>query len=98
MVSTPELIVAVSTDTVDLVRFRFFFFASTVWVAAIVAAAREVDTFPVACYIHRGTVILDGAIRDVEGASSSLPTIESERYTSTGGGGAACTSAASQTL
>jgi hypothetical protein len=31
-------------------------------------------------------------------ASSSLPTVELERYSSMGGGGAACTSAASRTL
>jgi hypothetical protein len=36
MVSTSELTVVVSTDTVDLVRFLFFFFASAVRVVAIV--------------------------------------------------------------
>jgi hypothetical protein len=34
----------------------------------------------------------------VAGASLSLPTIESETYSSTGGGGAACTSATSRIL
>jgi hypothetical protein len=34
----------------------------------------------------------------VAGVSSSLPTVESETYSSTGGGGAACTSAMSRTL
>jgi hypothetical protein len=34
----------------------------------------------------------------VGGASLSLPTIESEMYSSTGGGGAACTSATLRTL
>jgi hypothetical protein len=53
MVSTPELTVVVSTDTVDLVCFRFFFFASAVWVAAIVATAQEAGTFTVACRICR---------------------------------------------
>jgi hypothetical protein len=41
---------------------------------------------------------LDGALRDMVGASSSLPTIELETYSSTGGVGGACTSAASWTL
>jgi hypothetical protein len=44
MVSTSELTVVVSTDTVILVLFLFFF-ASAVWVAAMVTAAREVDIF-----------------------------------------------------
>jgi hypothetical protein len=95
----PELIVVVSTVTVYLVRFRFFFFlASAVWVAAIVVAAREVDIFPVACRMRRGATTMDGTLRDVVGASSLLLTVESERYSSMGGGGAACTSAASRTL
>jgi hypothetical protein len=98
MVSTLELTMAVSTDTEHLVRFHFFFLASAIWVAAIVAATREEDIFPVACRMHHGAAILDGALYDVTGASSSLPTIESERYSSMGGGGAACTSAAWRTL
>jgi hypothetical protein len=52
MVSTSELTVVVSTDTVDLFCFRFFFLASIVWVAAIVAAAQEADIFPVACRVR----------------------------------------------
>jgi hypothetical protein len=98
MVSTPELTMVVSTDTVDLVCFHFFFLASAVWVAAIVAAAREVGTFPLACRVRRGVTTLDGALRDVARASLSLPNVESDRYSSIGSGGAACTSAASQTL
>jgi hypothetical protein len=98
MVLMQELTVVVSTDIVDLVRFCFLFVASTVWVVAIVAVAREVDIFPVACRVHHGTETLDGALRDAAGASSSLPTVESERYSSMGGGGASCTSAASRTL
>jgi hypothetical protein len=99
MVSTLELTMVVSTDTVDLVRFLFFFFfASTVWVTEMVAAAQEADVFPNVCGVHRTTVTLEGSLRDVAGASSSLPTIESEMYSSTGGGGAACTSATSRTL
>jgi hypothetical protein len=90
--------VVVSTDIVDLVRFRFFFFASTIWVVAIVAAAREADIFPVACRMCRGAATLDGALRDMAGASSLLPTVEWEVYSSTGGGGAAYTSATSRTL
>jgi hypothetical protein len=46
----------------------------------------------------RGVATLDRARRDAVGASLSLPTVESEMYLSTGGGGAACTSATSQTL
>jgi hypothetical protein len=98
MVSTLELTMVVSTDTVDLVRFLFFFFASAVWVTEMVAAAQEADIFPNVCGVHRTTVTLEGSLRDVAGASSSLPTIESEMYSSTGGGGAACTSATSRTL
>jgi hypothetical protein len=53
---------------------------------------------PAICRGRRGAATLDGALRDVAGASLSLPTIESETYLSTGGGGAACTSATSRTL
>jgi hypothetical protein len=34
MVSTSELVMVVSTDTADLVRFPLLFFASATWVAA----------------------------------------------------------------
>jgi ABC-type uncharacterized transport system permease subunit len=85
--------VVVSTDTVDLVRFFFFFFfffffSSTVWVAEMEAAAREADTLPAVCRIRRGAATLDGALHDVAGALLSLPTIESETYSSKGGAGA----------
>jgi hypothetical protein len=93
MVSTSELIMVVSANTADLVRFRFFFFASAAWVAA-----REAEIFPAVYRIRRGAATLDGALRDVAGASSSLPTVGSETYSSMGGAGAACTSAASRTL
>jgi hypothetical protein len=75
MVSTSELIVVVSTDTVDLVCFLFFlfFFTSAAWVAA-----REAEIFPVVCRVRRGVKTLDGALRDMAGASSSLPTVKSE--------------------
>jgi hypothetical protein len=53
---------------------------------------------PAICRGRRGAATLDGALRDVAGASLSLPTVESETYLSTGGGGAACTSATSRTL
>jgi hypothetical protein len=93
MVSTPELTMVVSTDTVDLVRFHFFFLAS-------VSGLRRSWSWPgrIVCLVRRGATTLDGALRDVEGASSSLPTVELERYSLMGGGGAACTSAASWTL
>jgi hypothetical protein len=60
-------------------------------------AAGVADIFLVACCIRSGAVTLHGALRAV-GASSSLPTVESERYMLMGGGGASCTLAASQTL
>jgi hypothetical protein len=93
MVLTSKLIVVVSTDNADLVRFLFLFFASVPWVAAW-----EADIFPAVYRIHHDAATLDGALRDVVGASLSLPTVESETYSSTGGAGAACTSAASRTL
>jgi hypothetical protein len=43
MVSTPELAVVVSADAAGPVLFLFFFLASAVWVAAIMAAARDAD-------------------------------------------------------
>jgi hypothetical protein len=86
-----------STDTVDLVRFLFLFFAYAVCVTAMEAASQEADTFPIICHVRRDAVTLDGSLRDVAGASSSLRTIESETYSSTGGGGAACTYAVSRT-
>jgi hypothetical protein len=98
MVSMSELIVVVSTDTVDLVRFLFFFFACAVWVAAMVVTAREADIFPDVCRVRRGVATLDDALHDAAGASSSLPTDESETYSSTGGAGDAYTSTASWTL
>jgi hypothetical protein len=103
MVSMSELTVVVSTETVDLVRFLFFFFfffffAHAVWVAAMVVAAREADIFPDVCRVRRGVATLDDALHDAAGASSSLPTVESETYSSTGGAGDAYTSAASWTL
>jgi hypothetical protein len=84
MVSMSELIVVVSADTVDLVRFLFFFYTSAAWVAA-----REVEIFPAVCLVHRGATTLNSALHDVAGASLSLPTVESETYSSMGGVGAA---------
>jgi hypothetical protein len=74
MVSTLELTMAMSTDTVGPVLFRFYFLASTVWVAVIVAAAREAGILPVACRVHHSAdlVTLGGALL-VAGASSSHP-------------------------
>jgi hypothetical protein len=90
MVSMSELTVVVSVDTADLVRFPLLFFASPIWVAAW-----EVGIFHVVRRVRRGTTTLDGDLHDVAGASLSLPTVESETYSSTGGGGAAFTSATS---
>jgi hypothetical protein len=99
MVSTSELTVAVSTDTVGPVLSQFFFLASAVWVAAIVVAAWEVGILPVAYRVRCGAYMatLGGALL-VTGASSSLSTDESEMYSMMGGCGAFCTSAASRTL
>jgi hypothetical protein len=82
-----------------LVLFRFFFLASTVWVTAMVAAAREVDILPGLCRVRRDTDLatLGGAFL-VAGASSSLPTNESEMYSSMCCYRAARTSAAARTL
>jgi hypothetical protein len=98
--SSSKLIVLTSELTVvtDLVRFLFFFFTSAVRVAATEVAAQEADIFPTVYRVRRGATTLDGALRDMVGASSSLPTIELETYSSTGGVGGACTSAASWTL
>jgi hypothetical protein len=65
----------VSTDTVDLVRFHFFFLAS-------VSGLRRSWSWPgrIVCLVRRGATTLDGALRDVAGASSSLPTVELERF------------------
>jgi hypothetical protein len=57
-----------------------------------------VGIFPAVCRMRRGVVTLDGPLRDTAGASQSLPTVESETYSSIGGGGAACTSATLRTL
>jgi hypothetical protein len=91
-VLTSELFVAVSADTADLVRLLLFF-ASATW-----AAAWEAGNFPAVCRVRRGAATLDGSLRDVAGASLSLPTVESETYSSTGGGGAACTSSTQRTV
>jgi hypothetical protein len=57
-VSTSELTVVVSTDTIDLVRFLLFFLASVVWVATMVAATREADIFPDVCRVRAARQLL----------------------------------------
>jgi hypothetical protein len=84
MVSRLELFEVVSADTADLVRFPLLFFASASWVAAW-----EAGIFPVVCCVRHAVATLDGALRDVAGASLSLPIVEPETYSSMGGGGAA---------
>jgi hypothetical protein len=79
MVSTSELTVVMFADTADLVRFLYLFFASAAWVVAW-----EAGIFPVVCRVRRDTATLDGILRDVAGASLSLPTVESETYSSMG--------------
>jgi hypothetical protein len=71
MVSMSEVFVAVSADTVDLVCFPLLFLASVSWVAAL-----EAGIFPAVCRVRRAAATVDGALRDVAGASLSLPTIE----------------------
>jgi hypothetical protein len=93
IVSTLELTMVVSADTMDLVHFPLLFFTSTIWVVAW-----EAGILPAVCRVRRAATTLDGALRDVAGASSSLPTFESETHSSTGGGGTACRSATSRTL
>jgi hypothetical protein len=93
MVLTLELFVVVSADTAELVRLLLLFFTSTTW-----AAAWEASIFPAVCRVRHGAATLDRPLRDVAGASLSLPTVESETYSSTGGGGAACTSATLRTF
>jgi hypothetical protein len=48
----------------------------------MVVAAREADIFPDVCRVRRGTATLDGALCDMAGASSSLPIVELEMYSS----------------
>jgi hypothetical protein len=93
MVSMLELIVVVSPDTADLVLFPLLFLASAIWVAAW-----EAGILPAVCCVRHGAATLDGSLHDVPGVSSLLPTVESETYPSTGGGGAACTFATLRTL
>jgi hypothetical protein len=57
MVSMSELIVVVSADIADLVRFPFLFFFSAAWVAAW-----EAGIFPAVCCVRRGATTLDGAL------------------------------------
>jgi hypothetical protein len=92
MVSTSELIVVVSADTVDLVRFPLLFFASVTWVVAW-----EADIFPAVRRVRHGATTLDGALPDMVGASLSLPTVESETYSSMGRASTTCTSATLRT-
>jgi hypothetical protein len=75
--------VVVFTNSLDLVRFLFFF-ASAVWVAAIVVATREATIFHVSYRVLHGAATLDDTLHDVAWASSSLPTVESEMYTPMG--------------
>jgi hypothetical protein len=79
MVSMSELIVAVYAGTADLVRFPLLFLASATWVATW-----EAGIFPAVCCVRRDATTLDGALRDTAEASLSLPTVESEMYSSMG--------------
>jgi hypothetical protein len=79
MVLMSELMLAVSADTADLVRFPLLFFASVTWVATW-----EAGIFPAVCRVRHDAATLDGALRDAAEASLSLPTVESEMYSSMG--------------
>jgi hypothetical protein len=73
--------------------------ASVVWVAAIVAAARDADILLAVCHMCRGAgVATFGGALLVVGPSSSLPTNESEMYSSMHCYGAVCTSSAARSL
>jgi hypothetical protein len=72
MVSMSELFEVVSADTADLVCFPLLFFAS-----ASCVTAWEAGIFPGVCRVCRAAATQDGAMRDVAGASLSLPTVES---------------------
>jgi hypothetical protein len=93
MVLTSKLLVAVSSDTTDLVHFPLLFFTSASWVAAW-----EAGIFLAVYRMRHVAATLDGSLGDVVGASLSLPTDELETYSSMGGGGAACMSSTSRTL
>jgi hypothetical protein len=54
MVSTLELTVVISADAASPVLFLFFFLASAVWVAAIMAAARDADILSTIYRVRRG--------------------------------------------
>jgi hypothetical protein len=77
MVSMSELFEVVFADTADLVHFPLLFFTSASWVAAW-----EVEIFPAVCRVRHAVVTLDVALRDVAGASLSLPTVGLEMYSS----------------
>jgi hypothetical protein len=83
MVSTLELTISVSADIAGPFHFCFFFLDSAVWVSTIMTTAREADILPAVCRVRRGVdaATLGGALL-VAGASSSLPTDESEMYSS----------------
>jgi hypothetical protein len=72
MVSTSKLLVVVSADTTDIVRFPLLFFASAAWVAAW-----ETGIFPAVYRMRRGATTLDDALHDEIEASLLLPTVES---------------------
>jgi hypothetical protein len=91
--SMSELIMVVSADTADQVRFPLLFIATATWVTTSEAAI-----FPAVSRVRHDAATLDGTLRDTTGASLSLPAVELETYSSTGGGGTACMSATSRTL
>jgi hypothetical protein len=90
--STSKLIVVVSADTADQSA------PPSSSPPRSGPRAWEEGILPAVCHVRRDAATLDGALRDVAGASLSLPTVESETYSSMGGGGAACTPAMSWTL
>jgi hypothetical protein len=73
--------------------------ATAIRVMAIVAAARDADILPAVCRVHRGADVatLGGTLLAAE-ALSSLPTDESDMYSSMHYCGVIYTSAAVQIL
>jgi hypothetical protein len=83
MVSTSVLAIAMTTYTTGATLHLCFFFESAAWVVATIATAQDADILPAVCRVHRdGGVTTFGDALLTAGSSSSLPTNESERYSS----------------
>lgn len=95
----PELTVVVSDDTTGPSLSLFFFLASAVWVAVMVAAARDANILLTVCRVRHGAdVATFGGALLVVGHSSSLPTDELEMYALMHCCGGSCISSTAWTL